>query len=89
MRFLDEADGKVSQLQLDCLKPRVGNTTVLQEYPEGRSDIDIFNVTDVFGGPIDIKPLPKKKWDVPNLLEIIKFYEIVVKIDRIALFNTL
>lgn len=87
-RFLEDAEGPVTGLQLDCLKPRVGNTTVLDEYPEGHGDIDLFNITDVFGGPLDIQPLPKRKWNIPNLVQIIKFYEIIAKIDRSELFNS-
>ena len=88
-RFLEDADGPVTGLELDCLKPRVGNTTVLDEYPEGHGDIDLFNITDVFGGPLDIKPLPKRKWDIPNLLEILNFFEMITKINRTELFNSI
>ena len=51
-RFLEETGGKVTHLELDCLKPHVGNSNIMDEYPEDQNDLFNFNVSDVFFGPI-------------------------------------
>ena len=87
-RFLEEAEGKVTNIELDCLKPHVGNSNIIEDYPEGQEDIYLYMIADVFAGPLVMEPYPQRKWNVPNLKEIKQMYDKIVGIDRTALYNS-
>ncbi|CAL4074705.1 unnamed protein product [Meganyctiphanes norvegica] len=87
-RFLEEAEGKVTNIELDCLKPHVGNSNIIEDYPEGQKDIYLYMIADVFAGPLVMEPYPQRKWNVPNLKEIKQMYDRIVEIDRKALYNS-
>ena len=81
-RFLAESKGKVTHLELDCLKPHIGNSNIMDEYPEDQNDIYTFKFSDIFLGPIVIEPYPKRKWKVEDLKKIKDFYDKVKGIYR-------
>ena len=82
-RFLKDKDGDVSHLELDCLKPRIGNVDILDGYPPGQDDKYLYPLEDVLGGPLDVIPVPRKRsWKVKDLKNIESFYERVKNEDR-------
>lgn len=87
-RFLEDEGGRVTHLELDCLKPRVGNNKVLEGYPIGQSDCFSYPLEDVFGGPLDLIPIPRtRKWSVPDLDKIESFFNKITDINRAAIAN--
>lgn len=86
-RFLDDEDGKVTAIELSCLKPRVGLTTIMEETPSHLPDIAIFKVEDIIDGPIRALPLKGKKWDIQDYDSIFSYFQEVSKLDRLALKN--
>ena len=85
-RFLTGQEEKASNLELDCLKPHVGNNIMMEEYPEDQSDVYIFHISDIFAGPVYMEPLPQRKWNVPKLNEIVNYFDKLARIDRMALY---
>ena len=82
-RFLEDECGNVSHLELDCLKPRIGNINILDGYPPDQDDKYVYPIEDVFGGPLDVIPVPRKRsWKVNDLANIESFYEKVKNEDR-------
>ena len=89
LRLLDDeasAGGKCTDVQLNCLKPHVGNTLLMEEYPEGQVDEELFKIYNIIAGPITMKPSPNRKWHIPHLKDLKTIYNNVVKIDRHALY---
>ena len=76
-KFLDEDEGRVTHLELDCLKPRVGNGNTLYiaiSYPAGQEDKFLYPIWDVFGGPVNVAPVPRQRsWRVENLDKVESF----------------
>ena len=65
---LAEDGGQVTHLELDCLKPRLENDNILQGYPSGHEDIFLYPISDVFGGPLTVTPVPRRRsWRVEDL----------------------
>ena len=86
-RFLDEKDGNVTHLELDCLKPQIGNDFVLEAYPEEQSDRYVFAIQDVFYGPMKCTiPRKKRAWRFPHLNNAKQFFEHIKDVDREAIF---
>ena len=59
MRFLDDdpdEGGKCTSLQLDCLKPHIGNSLTMEEYPEDQHDLHNFEIHNIFAGPLQMNP---------------------------------
>ena len=82
-RFLEDEGGNVTHIELDCLKPKVGNENVLYGYPKGQSDCYAFPIEDVIGGPLDSVPVPRKMaWRFPNLPKIEEFFDNVKPLAR-------
>ena len=87
-RFLYDEGGGVTKMEMDCLKPHVGNDNIMESYPAGQKDKYMCDITNIFTGPVIIYPKPKGKWEVPNLPEIKFFYTKIVGLDRVAIFNS-
>ena len=86
-RFLDAPNGQITHLEIDCLKPRVGNDNILQEYPAECRDIYTFKVYDVIAGPLNLTPISKSKdWKAPDYDKVLDFFNIVQGVDREGLF---
>ena len=86
-RFLEEEDGKISHLEIDCLKPHVGTSNIMDEYPEHQNDVYMFKASDVFFGPVIMEPYLKRKWKVGNLDQITNYYDKITGIDRMSLYD--
>ena len=87
-RFLDEAEGRAISLELDFLKPRVGSGTTLDEYPPGTWDLTICPITDVIGGPLEVRYVGKGKWDIIHLDQVETFFNKVKNLDRSCYYST-
>ena len=87
-RFLYDEGSRVTKMEMDCLKPHVGNNNIMENYPAGQKDKYMCDITNIFAGPVIIYPKPKGKWEVPNLPEIKKIYTKIVGLDRVAIFNS-
>ena len=85
-RFLDDVDGPVSGIELDCLKLKVGSGTVLESYGEGNPDIGIFSIYDVIDGPITVVFKGNRQWDVPNYEVLKEKFMRVKNINRQEIF---
>ena len=84
-RFLNDEDGLITTLEIDCLKWKLGVTdNVLKQ---GQQDIGIFAVKDVICGPLQMFPLQHGRWECPKYNEICLLFEIVKKDDREQLYN--
>ena len=83
-RFLKDEEGEVTHLELDFLKPRVGNVDILDGYPPDHGGNKyVYPLQDVLGGPLDVVPVPRKRsWKVPNLEKIESFFDKVKNEDR-------
>ena len=89
LRLLDDeasAGGKCTDVQLNCLKPHVGNTLSMEEYPEGQVDQELFKIYNIIAGPVTMEPRPNRKWHIPHLMDLKTIYNNVVKVDRQALY---
>ena len=85
-RFLLEKDGPVSQLQLDCLKPHIGADCIVDAYPEGQSDCYIFNMEDIFGGPLEFSLPPKKRaYRFPGIFKAKDLFKRIKDLDRASI----
>ena len=82
-RFLQDKDGPVTGLEVDCLKPHVGSGNILQSLPSHLpADIDIFPPYNIISGPIDVIPMKGGKWQVPCYAFLKETFEALIKIDR-------
>ena len=85
-RFLEDVDGPVTGIMLDCLKLKVGSGTVLESYGEGNRDVGFFSIYDIIAGPVTVELLKGCQWNVPDY-NILKEKFIKVKsINRQELF---
>ena len=67
-----------ASLELDCLKPHVGNSTILESYPEkAHKDICIFQIHDIIT-VAEVIPLRGTKWEVPNYALLEELFKILV-----------
>ena len=86
-RFLKDEDGAVDSIQLHCLKPKVGSSTILEDTPDHLPDISIFPVHDVIAGPLNVIPIRGKKMDIPDYDMIEKMFHEVSGLNSFGLFN--
>lgn len=81
-RFKEDVDGPVTGVELDCLVPPVGETTILKSVPSTRPrDIGIFslhNIVDI----VDVEPLKGHQWNVPNYNRLKERFNRAIYIDR-------
>ena len=60
--FLVDSNGRVHSIEVECLKPAVGNTIILLEIPEHLPrDIGLFHIHDVISGPLEMVRLKNGK----------------------------
>lgn len=81
-RFLKDENGDVDAIEMRCLKPKVGLSTIMEDTPDHLPDIGIFKIHDVIGGPLEVLPLRGKKWDVPNYERIAALFREVSGLNR-------
>ena len=82
LRFLYDKDGPTTGLQLDCLKPHVGLSNILESTPEHLPDISKFELCNIIAGPIDVLPLKGRKWEVPSYQELQRYFQLTRQLDR-------
>ena len=46
-RFLADENGLVEKLEVRCLKPKVGSSTILEDTPAHLPDVSLFDLADV------------------------------------------
>ena len=57
--------------------------TVLEGIPSHLPrDIDLFDIENVFAGPLLVKPVKGNKWEVPDYEDVKRAFDIISKIDR-------
>ena len=86
-RFLQDEEGKVKEIFIECLKPHVGNKNIMEEYPEGQSDLYRCEPFNIFDGPLLMNPMSQKRWDVPDLKRVKNLYHNVLSIYRKTLYD--
>ena len=83
-RFLDDEIGNVYAVELDCLKLRVGNGTILVSYPvNSKGDVFIFDIHDIIT-TAKVTLLRGTKWDVPDYVSLEKRFQKLADEDRAA-----
>ena len=89
-RYLHDADGPTILLKLDCLKPAVGSTTLLEEIPSHLPrDIGDFEAHNIIAGPLEATPEKGKKWAIKFYPQVHQTFEHVVKLNREEDYNKL
>ena len=87
-RFLLDKDGLANALELDCLKPRVGNGTVLQSYDKSTDcDLFIYLLHNIIAGRIKVIPKKFPNLDVPDYQKLEKTFREVKNLDRQLIYN--
>ena len=87
-RFLLDKDGLANALELDCLKPHVGNGTVLQSYDKSTErDLFINPLHNIIAGPVKIMPKKFPNLDVPDYQKLEKTFREVKNLDRQLIYN--
>ena len=56
-QFLDDENGNVYAIEMECLKPKVGLGTIMEDTIDHLPDVDVFNIEDVIDGPLEVLPL--------------------------------
>ena len=86
--FLDNENGMVYAIQMECLKPKVGLGTIMEDTPDHLPDVAVFNIEDVIDDPLEALPLWGEKWDVPRYKHIAAYFQVVSEMDRAELKNS-
>ena len=72
--------------ELDCLKPQVGNNCILGSYSENETDLYMFKIEDVFGGPQAFTLPPKKRaWSFPDLNKVKGLNRSIIREEQVKL----
>ena len=83
-----DKDGLANALELDCLKPHVGNGTVLQSYDKSTErDLFINTLHNIIAGPVKIMPKKFPNLDVPDYQKLEKTFREVKNLDRQLIYN--
>ena len=89
-RFLCDENGPATSLEIDCLKPNFGKSNIFDSVPSHlQQDIGLFNIEDVFVGPLNVTPYCGNKWVVEDYDAIHDAYLKLVTLDRKKLYNKL
>ena len=89
-RFLQDTDGPVTCLEVDCLKPQVGTGAILESIPPHLPrDVYMCPLKNIIAGPLVVTPLKAGKWDIPDYTTIKELFQNVVKMDREKIVNLL
>ncbi|CAK8690374.1 unnamed protein product [Clavelina lepadiformis] len=82
-RFLEDENGPVHGLEIDCLKPHVGQGNVLKSVPDHMpSDIDFFPVCNIISGPLRVEPLEGSKWHVSKFAAVKRVFNDAKSINK-------
>ena len=87
-RFLLDKDGLANALELDCLKPSVGNGTVLQSYDKSTErDLFVYPLHNIIAGPIKVIPKNFTNPEVPDHQKLEKTFREVKNLDHQLIYN--
>ena len=87
-RFLQDENGNVASIEIDCLKPAVGNTNILEEIPGHlEKDIWVFELADVISFPFQAVSVCNNRWEIMEYPLIKQCYEMLKKVDRKNICN--
>ena len=87
-RFLDDKEGPVNGLEIECLKPHVGTGNVLESVPEHlERDVDVFPAYCIIDGPLHVIPLKGGKWEISEYTNLKEKFERVEKMDRKTIYS--
>ena len=82
-RFLVDADGPVTSIQIECLKQHVGTEPILESIPPHLPrDIYECPIYNIIEGPLVVAPLKGDKWHVPDYNNLKEIFKKTVKLDR-------
>ena len=74
-------------VELDCLKLRVGNGTILESYPvNSKGDVFIFDIHDIIT-TAKVTLLRGTKWVVPDYVSLEKRFQKLADEDRAATYK--
>ena len=77
-----DKDGLANALELDRLKPRVENGTVLQSYDKiAERDLFIYPLNKIIAGPIKVIPKKFANLDAPDYQKLDKTFQGVKNLD--------
>ena len=89
-RFLEDENGPAHGLEIDCLKPHVGQGNVLASVPDHMPrDLDFFPVCNIISGRLRVEPLKGSKWRVPKFAAGKRVFNDVKSINRRELATNL
>ena len=89
-RFLEDENGLVSAIEIDCLKPHVGNEPILESIPAHLPrDLYMCPLHNIIFGPLVVSPPKGEKWHIPTYHTLKEQFEDIVKIDREKLVSDL
>ena len=89
-RFLCDENDPATSLKIDCLKPNFEKSNIFDSVPSHlQRDIGLFNIEDVFVGPLNVTPYRGNKWVVKDYDAIHDTYLKLVMLDRKKLYNKL
>ena len=86
-RFLHDAKGPISGILLDCLKPHVGSSNVLETYKEDDHDEAFFPIWDIITRPLALNVIKHDRLEFPHYQDVKTLFNKVVSLDRKALAN--
>ena len=72
---------------MQCLKPKTGSGTILEDTPDWLPDVGDFSLADIIAGPRTVIPKGPKHFDVPKYEEVKALYDSVKDIDRNILLS--
>lgn len=81
-RFLEEKEGNVTQLEIMCLKPKIGHGTIVEDTPLHSKYTEIVDIINIFAGPLTAEAMKGNKFNFPNYPKIEQLFHTVVNVDR-------
>ena len=75
-------------MEMDCLKPKIGLITIMEDTLDHLSDVGVFNIEYVIDGSLEVLPLWGKKWDIPKYECIAVHFQVVSEMGSAELKNS-
>ena len=85
-RFLEDENGPVLGLEVDCFKLPVGQENISESVPKHMPKVcDIFPIHNVISGPLAVEPLEGNRWRIPNYDAMKQVFYEATSINRVEL----
>ena len=78
-------NGDMDCLEVCCLKPTLGSSTLLEDTPTHLPDVSLFKLADVVYGPLEVIPMKAGKLDVPEYEKVVQHFNVVKDLERNSL----